>query len=131
MGKVADRAQGARRLANAEHVQEVAKRAEARVGAVGTIAGIEKHAYAKKLVDRYQRMFGDRGLRTEVSVANRIEVPYGRPGSVRLDVLEGTAVAPVAVYDYKFGRSGLTAARLSKLRSATGHGDLQVIEVRP
>ena len=51
---------------NARLVQEIATRAESKIGGTGRLAGIDKHTYAKNLLDRYQSMFGDRGLQTEI-----------------------------------------------------------------
>lgn len=59
---------------------------------------------------RYQRMFGDRGLNTEVRYLNG--QPW-QPGmltndSIRLDVVEGPVTAPTRVFDDKFGGAALT-----------------------
>ena len=74
--------------------------------------GTLDHAYAKRLLDRYQRMFGDRGLVTERSFIGGLEVPYGSKGSVRLDVLD---VNTGAVWDYKFGTTPMSAAQRLKI----------------
>jgi hypothetical protein len=42
--------------------------------------GTRMHKYAKNLLDRYQRMFGDRGLVTERSFIQGVEVSYGTKG---------------------------------------------------
>lgn len=51
-------------------------------------------------------------FRSEVSlVKSMTEAPYGRSGSIRIDVLENLRNGTVCVYDIKTGRSPLTAAR--------------------
>ena len=118
-------------------VQDIATRADAwavRKEIAGTPQqlGIAKHGYAEVLLNRYQQMFGDRGLQTEVSVINGELKPYGTAGSVRLDVLEGSANNPAAIYDYKFGTSGFTPGREDQIRTIGGYGSgVPVLEVRP
>ncbi|MBI3860926.1 MAG: IPT/TIG domain-containing protein [Planctomycetia bacterium] len=106
---------------NGRLVQEVWLHAEGKCGGASNL-GPEKHAYAKKLLDRYQRMYGDRGLSTEVRYVNQ---QLWRPGmstnhSVILDVVEGNLVKPKAVYDYKFGKKGLTDPRIAEIRRVCG-----------
>ena len=31
---------------------------------IGHVVGTKKHTYAEKLIERYQKMYGDRGLKT-------------------------------------------------------------------
>jgi hypothetical protein len=76
-------------------------------------------------------MFGQRGLQTEVSVINGAKVPYGRAGSVRLDVLEGSIRNPTAIYDYKFGTAGMTPARINQIRNVGGYPNVPIVTVRP
>jgi hypothetical protein len=117
---------------NAELVQDIATRAEAKIGGTGRFAGTDKHVYAKKLLDRYQDIFGQRGLQTELSVIGGREVPYGTAGSVRLDVLEGNVANPNAIYDYKFGASGLSNGRINQIQTVTGYGpSVPIIPVHP
>jgi len=91
---------------NAQLVQDVATRAEAwgtRQGipaaGSGPVQGTLKHGYAERLMDRYQSMYGSRGLQTEASYLNGQAVPYGTKGSVRLDVFEPSTGS---IWDYKF-----------------------------
>lgn len=73
-------------------------------------------------------------LRAEVSYFNGVEVKYGTPGSVRLDVAEYGADGYIkAVYDLKTGSSSLTEARISQIRSQLpgGGAGVPVQEVRP
>ncbi|MCY2987166.1 MAG: hypothetical protein NTY19_04760, partial [Planctomycetota bacterium] len=120
-------------------VQEIAARAEIwglREGLprTGPKAGTLKHGYADRLLTRYQRMFGDLGLATEVRYIN------GRPwqpgdelrGSVRLDVVEGVVANPTSVLDYKFGNARLPQNRVDQIRNAVGIGtNVPVQAVRP
>ncbi|MFG1426293.1 hypothetical protein [Roseixanthobacter glucoisosaccharinicivorans] len=61
---------------------------------------------------------------------------YGKEGSIRIDVLENTGTGTVCVYDFKTGRSGLTAARSIEIASAVsrhfqGVRNILVTQVRP
>ncbi|MCP4591860.1 MAG: hypothetical protein GY842_14080, partial [bacterium] len=80
-------------------------------GSARTI-GAKQHGYAKRLLNRYQRRFGDRGLVTERSFVNGVEVPYGAKGSTRLDVLD---LNTGAVWDYKFGTTPMSAAQRARI----------------
>jgi hypothetical protein len=83
---------------------------------------------------RYQSMFGDRGLSTEVRYVNGAEWKPGMPirGSVRLDVVEGPLSNPTAVWDYKFGNARLTQDRINQIQATAGIRPSVPIEaVRP
>ncbi|MFG1397606.1 hypothetical protein [Roseixanthobacter pseudopolyaromaticivorans] len=61
---------------------------------------------------------------------------YGKEGSIRIDVLENTGTGTVCVYDFKTGRSGLTAARSIEIAGAVsknfqGVQNILVTQVRP
>jgi hypothetical protein len=67
-------------------------------------------------LDRYQKIYGDRGLQTEKSFKNsNYAKHYGEKGSVRVDVWDtktGTA------YDYKFTKRkgrGLSKKQTNKI----------------
>ncbi|MEH3114040.1 hypothetical protein [Pedobacter terrae] len=45
-----------------ELVGKAADKAEAAIGGTGRFAGTAKHTYANNLLNRYQRIYGDRGL---------------------------------------------------------------------
>ncbi|MCD4825803.1 MAG: hypothetical protein K8S55_14515, partial [Phycisphaerae bacterium] len=120
---------------NGQLVQDIGTRAEAwgaRKGLTGTPQnlGIAKHGYADRLLTRYQRMFGDRGLTPEVRYLN------GRPwqrgdslnGSIRLDVVEGPLNNPTAVWDYKFGKSSFGPTRINQIRNGAGLGPMVPVE---
>jgi RHS repeat-associated protein len=72
-------------------------------------------------------------VKAEVSYHNGIEVKRGHPGSVRLDVVEGGITTPTAVYDLKTGQAGLSASRITEIRShlPEGYRNIPVIELRP
>ncbi|MDO6583430.1 hypothetical protein Q4491_18995 [Photobacterium sp. 2_MG-2023] len=111
-------------------MQDVASRAEKKIGGFGAAAGSKKHAYAKQLMDRYQRRFGG-SLETEVSFRGGQPVGYGTKGSTRLDVWDP---ATGNVYDYKFtvrpGR-GVSARQQTKIRTQGPSGINNIIEVNP
>jgi hypothetical protein len=116
---------------NGQLVQEIGTRAEAwgtRQGLSGTAQqiGTAEHGYAQRLLNRYQSMYGNRGLVTESSWLNGNSVTYGTTGSVRLDVLD---INSGAVWDYKFGVSGVTPAQQLKIMTH-GPGVTSVTEVR-
>ncbi|MBT3200822.1 MAG: hypothetical protein HN350_13005, partial [Phycisphaerales bacterium] len=124
---------------NGQLVQGIGTRADAwaaRKGLTGTpqSLGIAKHGYADKLLTRYQRMFGSRGLRAEVRYLDGAPWRTGNPlkGSVRLDVIQGPRAAPTAIWDYKFGEAGLSSSRINQIRAGAGVGSgVPVTEVRP
>jgi hypothetical protein len=120
---------------NTELIQEVANRAGRwgmRKGLQGgAVAGSRKHAYADRLLTRYQRMYGDRGLTTEVSYSRGQAGLHGK-GSIRLDVVEGPLNNPAAIYDYKFGTAQLTPSRIDRIRRIGEFIDsVPIIPVRP
>ncbi|ROH85916.1 hypothetical protein ED236_09310 [Pseudomethylobacillus aquaticus] len=119
-------------------VQDIAERADvwgARQGlGNGPVAGTLKHGYADALLTRYQRMYGDLGLTTEVRYTNGRLWQSGDPlkGSVRLDVVEGPLSNPTAIYDYKFGGAQLSPSRITQIRSiAGGNSNVPIFPVRP
>lgn len=77
----------------ASFLKEVAIKAEGKVGGTGAVAGTDKHAYAARLIYRYQRRFGPggQGLSTEQSyqAGQWLGRNINRKGSVGLDVVEG------------------------------------------
>jgi hypothetical protein len=65
---------------------------------------IRWHVYATKSLERYQKLYGDRGLELGVYFNNG-------PGNIgRLDVLDN---ANGIIYDWKFGYPGMTPAQLN------------------
>ncbi|WP_329456285.1 polymorphic toxin-type HINT domain-containing protein [Streptomyces sp. NBC_01497] len=90
---------GSTNPSNADLVQAIATRAQARLGGSGAVSGTAKHAYADTLLTRYQGIYGNRGLITEKSYLGGAPVPRGTAGSARPDVFDPAAGV---VYDYKF-----------------------------
>jgi hypothetical protein len=85
-------------------VQSIATRAD-RIGSLrrrlgnGNVAGIEKHDIADVMLTRYQTMFGDRGLSTEVRyIGGQPWLSGSTKGSIRLDVVEGRLSNPTQVW---------------------------------
>ena len=116
---------------NDELVQEIASRAERIIGGRGSVAGTYKHTYARDLLNRYQRMYGDRGLRTETSWLDHVEVNYGTRGSVRLDVYDANTGS---VFDYKFVSkpgTGLSQSQTYKILLNGPENIIVVSEVNP
>ena len=74
-------------------------------------------------------------LFSEQSYLNGLPVDYGTPGSIRIDVGEGTIENPTAAYDLKTGSATLTPARIQQIQShlpqLPGGGSPPVYEVRP
>ncbi len=71
-------------------------------------------------------------LLTEQSYLNRQPVRRGFPGSVRLDVVQGSRESITAVYDLKTGTASLTAQRIREIQShlPAGSESAPVIEIR-
>jgi hypothetical protein len=126
--------QGSGEVSTDAFLEEVARRAENRIGGTGRVAGTLKHSYASRMITHYQNMFGQvgGGLESEQSYYNGGIVNWGRRGSVRLDVVEGDLQLPAAVYDFKFGVSGLSQGRINRILSVGRFPpNTPVIEIRP
>ncbi len=124
----------------AEFVAEIAARTEswaARRGIAGwwqSGGGTARHEYAKRLLLRYQRVYGSRGLHAEVRYTPGGIWETGDPlrGSLRFDVVEGSRRSPIAIYDYKFGTPGLQPAYARQVMGIRGFAvDVLIVEVRP
>ncbi|HMM04984.1 DUF6443 domain-containing protein [Dysgonomonas sp.] len=91
-------------LTNAQLVQKAATKAEAAIGGTGRFAGTAKHNYATNLLERYQSIYGSRGM--------QFKVPFNNGSGNRgfLDVLDNTNGV---IYDWKFGYPGMTPAQLN------------------
>ncbi len=112
-----------------DFLQEVAIRAENKIGGTGAVAGTQKHTYAAALINRYQSLYGPvgGGLSTEQSyLAGRYLGQYvNLSGSVRLDVVEGAVRSPSAVFDFKFTINPnpvLSPTRINSIRANAGLG---------
>lgn len=114
-------------------LEEAAGRAEERIGGSGGMPGTYKHTYVRRVIEKYQGMYGPvgKGLQPEASYLRYREATYGAHGSVRLDVVEGNVANPYAMYELKFGEARLTQARVARIRTVTGFQDVLIIEVKP
>lgn len=86
------------------------------------------------MLDRYQRMFGDRGLLTEQRYFNGSPWQPGDPliGSIKLDVIKGPATQPSFVWDYKFGQATLSTSRTTTIQNGIPNGtNVPVLQVKP
>ncbi len=123
---------------NGELVQSIATRADnwgIRKGmGNGPIVGTAKHGYAEALLNRNQRMFGDRGLIAEARYVGGAPWQPGMTttGSIRLDVVEGALVNPTHVWDYKFGQATLSPSRTTQLQNGIPNGaKVPILMVKP
>ncbi|RZI32750.1 RHS repeat-associated core domain-containing protein [Pseudomonas orientalis] len=97
-------------LSDKDFVKKIASKAEKwgvknKHGAAGTgpVQGSKKHTYADKLLNRYQRMTGQKThLAVEKSYLKGVEVPKGTAGSARPDVYNKNTGE---VLDYKFTKN--------------------------
>lgn len=117
---------------NEELIQDIATRAEREIGGSGRIAGIKKHTYSKKVIEKYQEMFGDRGIQFERNWRDKEALKKGEStkGSVRLDTYDEAANI---VYDYKYVQTpgkGLKNDQVRRIKQNLPD-DVQVIEVNP
>jgi RHS repeat-associated protein len=109
---------------------DLASKAQANVGpGRGPVYGTAVHTEFEDLV----QALGDSNVDTEVSYLNGEVVKGGRPGSVRLDVVEGGKKTPTAVYDLKTGSAKLTKARITQIRKNLPalYRNVPIKEVRP
>lgn len=125
-------------LTDEQFLKEIAARAERYgikngLGAAGTgaVQGTKKHAHADHLLERYQRLTGQRThLLRETSFLGGVQVPHGTKGSARPDVFD-----PLTgnIYDYKFvGQpgQGLRASQVTK-NAANVPGVARQVEINP
>jgi hypothetical protein len=92
------------------------------------VYGTKVHTEMKDRIKALDR----KDLHTEESYLNGKHVPYGKPGSIRADVIEGSKTQPSAVYDLKTGNAKLTDARIKELRKQLPYGDtINVHETKP
>ncbi len=110
-------------LTNAQLVQKAATKAEAAIGGTGRFAGTAKHSYATNLLDRYQSIYGHRGLFPNHSFNNNLILGPGNRGI--LDVLDKTNGV---IYDFKFGKAVMSPAQYNKYYNNFG---LPIQVIRP
>ena len=106
-------------LTNPQLVQKSATLAERAIGGTGGVAGTAKHQYANALLNRYQSIYGSRGLSTNVYFNNGV----GNRGF--LDVLDRTNGI---IYDFKFGNAVMSPAQFGKYSRNFG---LPIQVIRP
>jgi hypothetical protein len=123
---------------NSDLVQSIATRADnwgiRKDMGNGPLVGIAKHGYAEELLNRYQRIFGDRGLTAEARYIGGAPWQSGMTttGSIRLDVVEGPLTNPTRIWDYKFGQATLSPSRVTTIRDGIPNGaNVPVMMVRP
>ncbi|MCI9843341.1 RHS repeat-associated core domain-containing protein [Flavobacterium pectinovorum] len=112
-----------RALTNGQLVESAAIRAERAIGGVGGVAGTAKHQYASTLLNRYQRIYGNRGLETGLSFNNNLRLGAGNRGF--LDVIDHTNGV---IYDFKFGKAFMSRAQYNKYFNNFG---LPIYIIRP
>jgi len=88
--------QAAKELTNEQIVLKAADKANKAIPGVGPVVGTKKHTYAEKLIERYQRRYGDRGLRTN---------EYFNNGTGNRGFLDVHDVQNNIIYDFKFGKN--------------------------
>lgn len=110
-------------LSNFQLVAKAAEKAERAIGGIGRFAGTEKHIYSFKLLERYQKIYGNRGLRTNVYFNN--EGLLGPNNKGFLDVWDQTNNI---IYDFKFGKTGMSKNQYEKYFR---NFDLPIIVIRP
>lgn len=87
-------------ISDKQFLEEIAARAEAKVGGTGAVAGTLKHTHAERLLKKYQGMKKKRQyLQAEQSYYKGAKVNRGFPGSARPDVYNAWTGE---VFDYKF-----------------------------
>ncbi|MEO7172780.1 hypothetical protein, partial [Flavobacterium sp.] len=123
---------------NGDLVQSIATRADnwgIRNGmGNGPLVGTAKHGYAEALLNRHQRMFGDRGLTAEARYIGGAPWQPGMTttGSIRLDVVEGPLANPTHVWDYKFGQATLSPSRTTQIQNGIPNGaNVPILMVKP
>jgi RHS repeat-associated protein len=119
----------AERLALNKLVAGLATRSASTIGpGAGHVYGTRVHTeFAAEI-----RSLRNANLSAEVSYLNGDVVPYGTPGSVRVDAVAGPLNAPHAVYDLKTGSAQLGPARIQQIQShLPGGSGVPVYGVRP
>jgi hypothetical protein len=106
-------------LTNPQLVQKSATLAERAIGGTGGVAGTAKHQYANALLNRYQSIYGSRGLETGLYFNKGV----GNRGF--LDVIDHTNGI---IYDFKFGKAVMSPAQYNKYFNNFG---LPIQVIRP
>ncbi|HEU5001150.1 MAG TPA: RHS repeat-associated core domain-containing protein [Actinomycetota bacterium] len=114
----------------ADLLSQLATKAESTVGrGSGSVYGTLVHTAFRNEIEA----LGDSNLTSEVSYLRGKVVPWGTPGSVRLDVVEGDVLRPTEIYDLKTGSAKLTAARVAQVRAnlPSLSQSVPITEIRP
>jgi hypothetical protein len=117
-------------VSTSDLLSNLASRAQTTVGeGSGPVYGTAVHTEFAADINA----LGDSNLSTEVSYLDHQVVPYGTPGSVRLDVVEGDLGTPTAAYDLKTGTATLTPKRIAQIQAnlPLGYQNIPIIELRP
>jgi RHS repeat-associated protein len=94
----------------------------------GAVYGTLVHSEFSDLIEG----LGNQNLFTEQNYLNGVPVDGNLPGSIRIDVGEGTVNAPTAVYDLKTGQATLKPQRIQQIQSHLPNGsNVPVTEIRP
>ena len=86
----------AKGLTNEQIVMKAADKANRAIPGTWPVVGTKKHTYAEKLIDRYQSIHGDRGLRTN---------EYFNNGPGNRGFLDVHDTQNNIIYDFKFGKN--------------------------
>ena len=88
--------QATKRLTNEQIVMKAADKANKAIPGIGHVAGTKKHTYAENLIERYQKIYGDRGLKTN---------EYFNNGPGNRGFLDVHDIQNKIIYDFKFGKN--------------------------
>jgi len=104
-------------LSNEDIVQKAANMAEKNIGGDGPVQGTKKHIYAEKLISRYQKTYGDRGLKVN---------EYFKAGKVKgyLDVHD---TKNNVIYDFKFGGAKMRKAQYNKYHNRFPNDEIKIV----
>jgi RHS repeat-associated protein len=88
--------------------------------------------YGTKVHTEFAKINRSKGIASEESYLNGEVVRHGKPGSVRVDAVKGTASQPQAIGDLKCGGACLTQQRVDQIRShlPKGYQDIDIFEIR-
>ncbi len=111
-----------RGLSNPQLVQKSATLAERAIGGTGRFAGTAKHTYANNLLNRYQSIHGDRGLRFNHFFDNNTTLGQGNRGF--LDVIDNQNIR---IYDFKYGNATWRPGQLQKYQRNFPNHSIEII----
>jgi RHS repeat-associated protein len=94
-----------------------AQKAENAIGGTGRFAGTAKHTYANNLLNRYQSIYGNRGLQFN-------QYFNGSAGKGFLDVVNHQTMT---IFDYKFGSAVMSSSQFLKYSNSFPGYAIQII----